>query len=70
MYNVKPIIKRPNGKTKSGRGFSPDEIAKAGITCFQAKQMGLPVDFRRKSIHESNIETLTRIAATPKQTEA
>jgi len=64
MYNAKPIIKRPHGKTKNGKGFSPDEIAKAGITCFQAKQMGIPVDFRRKSAHESNIETLTRIAKT------
>jgi ribosomal protein L13E len=64
MYTIKPAIKRPHGKTKNGKGFSPDELAKAGITCFQAKQMGIPVDFRRKSAHEGNIETLTRIVAT------
>jgi ribosomal protein L13E len=68
MYNIKPVIQKPDGKTKNGRGFSPNELAKAGITCFQAKQLGIPVDFRRKSEHESNIETLTRIAA--KKTEA
>jgi large subunit ribosomal protein L13e len=68
MYNIKPIIQRPHGKTKNGKGFSPNELEKAGITCFQAKQMGIPVDFRRKSTHQCNIETLTRITA--KQTEA
>jgi len=68
MCNLKPVIQKPDGKTKNGRGFSPNELAKAGITCFQAKQLGLPVDFRRKSEHESNIETLTNIVA--KKTEA
>ncbi|MCL2134374.1 MAG: ribosomal protein L13e [Candidatus Bathyarchaeota archaeon] len=64
MCNTKPIIKRPNGKTKNGRGFSPNELAKAGITCTQANQLGISVDFRRKSEHESNIEILkTQIAA-------
>jgi ribosomal protein L13E len=68
MYNIKPVIQKSDGKTKDGRGFSPNELTKAGITCFQAKQLGIPVDFRRKSAHENNIETLTRIAA--KKTEA
>ncbi|MCL2642112.1 MAG: ribosomal protein L13e [Candidatus Bathyarchaeota archaeon] len=63
MYNIKPTIQKPDGKTKSGKGFSPDELAKAGITCFQAKQLGIPVDFRRKSTHESNIEALTNVIA-------
>jgi ribosomal protein L13E len=58
MCNIKPTIQRPNGKTKNGRGFSPNELAKAGITCTQANLLGIPVDFRRKSEHESNVETL------------
>ncbi|MDR2707356.1 MAG: ribosomal protein L13e [Nitrososphaerota archaeon] len=58
MYDIKPTIKRPNGKTKAGRGFSPDELAQAGITYAQANQLGIPVDFRRKSAHENNIEVL------------
>jgi ribosomal protein L13E len=68
MCNLKPIIQKSNGKTKNGRGFSPNELAKAGITSFQAKQLGIPIDFRRKTAHEANIETLTRITA--KKTEA
>jgi len=66
MYTIKPVIKRPNGKTKSGRGFSPNELAKAGLTCTQANQLGIPVDFRRKSEHESNIEILKAQIATAK----
>jgi len=69
MHHVKPTIQRPNGKTKSGKGFSPDELAKAGVTPFQAKQLGLPVDFRRKTAHESNVEAL-KAHSTAKPSEA
>jgi ribosomal protein L13E len=58
MHHVKPTIQRLNGKTKDGKGFSPGELAKAGVSPFQAKQLGLPVDFRRKTAHESNVEAL------------
>jgi len=63
MYNIKPIIQRPNGKTKDGRGFSPNELAKAGITYAKANKLGIPIDFRRKSTHENNIETLKNTLA-------
>ncbi|MGD6808138.1 MAG: ribosomal protein L13e [Candidatus Bathyarchaeia archaeon] len=66
MHHIKPTIQRPNGKTKNGKGFSPNELAKAGVTALQAKQMGMPVDFRRKSEHESNIEALKAHAAAKK----
>ncbi len=66
MHHIKPTIQRPNGKTKCGKGFSRDELAKAGVSPFQAKQLGLPVDFRRKSVHESNIESLKAHAAAKK----
>ena len=63
MYSIKPTIKRPNNKTKAGRGFSPDELAQAGIIYTQANQLGIPIDFRRKSAHESNIEALKAYVA-------
>jgi len=69
MHHIKPTIKKPDGKTKTGRGFSPNELAKAGITILQAKQLGIPVDFRRKSVHESNIESL-KAHTTANKTEA
>lgn len=63
MHHVKPTTQRPNGKTKNGKGFSREELAKAGVSQFQANQLGLPVDLRRKSMHESNVEALKAHAA-------
>jgi ribosomal protein L13E len=62
MHHIKPTIKRLNGKTKSGKGFSPNELAKAGVNKLQAKELGLPVDYRRRTAHESNIEALKAYA--------
>jgi ribosomal protein L13E len=75
MHHVKPTIQRKNGKTKSGKGFSPNELAKAGVNKLQAKELGLPVDYRRKTAHDSNIEALKAHAkpakpAAAKKTEA
>jgi ribosomal protein L13E len=58
MHHIKPVILKPNGKQKPGRGFSPDELAKAGVNRLQARQMGLPVDYRRRTAHDDNIASL------------
>ena len=58
MHQIKPTIKKRNGKHKMGRGFSPDELAKAGVNKLQAKQMGLSVDFRRRTAHDANVATI------------
>jgi ribosomal protein L13E len=66
MHHIKPAIAKPNGKQKRGRGFSPNELAKAGVNRLQAKQMGLPIDYRRKTAHEDNIASLKAHAAQAK----
>lgn len=58
MHHIKPTITKQNGKQKLGKGFSPDEIKQAGISRQKAKQMGLPVDKKRKSIHDDNVKSL------------
>jgi large subunit ribosomal protein L13e len=58
MHHVKPTITAQNGKQKQGKGFSPDELKAAGISKQQAKQAGLPVDMRRKSSHDENVEAI------------
>jgi len=58
IHHVRPTIKRPKGKQKQGKGFSPDELKAAGVSKQQARYAGLPVDMRRKSSHEANVETL------------
>jgi ribosomal protein L13E len=58
MHHIKAIITKQNGKQSTGRGFSPSELEKAGVNKQQAKQMGLPVDVKRKSAHDENVATI------------
>ncbi len=58
MHHIKPTITKQNGKQKQGKGFSPNELKQAGITKQQATQLKLPVDMRRKSVHEENVATI------------
>ncbi len=65
MHHIKPIITAQNGKEKQGKGFSPDEIKEAGISKQKARQLKLPVDERRKSCHQENVDAIK--AHLPKQ---
>ena len=48
---------------RKGRGFSHRELEAAGLTFDDALWIGIPVDKKRKSMHEENIETLVEILA-------
>lgn len=58
--NIKPLAKCPKCPrgVRKGKGFSSQELIKAGIRTEDIKQFNLPLDKRRKSIHNQNIETL------------
>ncbi len=43
---------------RPGRGFSLSEIQKIGLSAPQARKLGLYVDPRRRSLHESNVKAL------------
>lgn len=58
MHHIKPRIQKQDGKQRSGRGFSPEELKKAGLNRADAKRLKLPADPRRKTAHEENIEAL------------
>ncbi|MCL2358868.1 MAG: ribosomal protein L13e [Nitrososphaerota archaeon] len=58
MHHIKPSFIKPNGKQKQGRGFSINELKAAGVSKQQAKKAGLPVDVRRKSQHDQNIQAI------------
>lgn len=58
MHHVKPIISKRNGKQKQGKGFSLNELKAAGVNKQQAKLAGLPVDIRRRSEHNENVEAI------------
>jgi ribosomal protein L13E len=58
MHHIKAVITKHNKKQSTGRGFSPTELKNAGVNVQQARQIGLPVDVKRKSAHDENIATI------------
>ena len=58
MHHIKPTITMKSGKQREGKGFSPDEVKKAGLKLADAKTLGIPVDFKRKTAHEMNITNI------------
>jgi large subunit ribosomal protein L13e len=58
MHHVKPVVVKKNGKQKRGKGFSPNELKAAGVSRQQAKIAKLPVDVRRKSQHDENVQAI------------
>jgi large subunit ribosomal protein L13e len=55
---LKPKIFKKGGKQRYGKGFSREELKKAGISFKEALKSGIPVDFRRKTIHMENVEAV------------
>ena len=56
---IEPTVKSSRtSQSRTGRGFSIDEIDQVGLPLKAARTMGLIVDMRRKTSHEDNIEVL------------
>jgi large subunit ribosomal protein L13e len=47
-----------NGRQRQGKGFSPEEIKQSGINAADARKLGIPVDRKRKTAHQENINAL------------
>ena len=58
MMAFKPKVFKKGGKQRFGRGFSREELKKAGISLKEALKLGIPVDFRRETVHQENIEAI------------
>ena len=58
MHHIKVVITKHNKKQSLGKGFSPTELEKAGVNKQQAKQIGLPVDVKRKTAHHQNVAAI------------
>jgi large subunit ribosomal protein L13e len=58
MHHIKPVITAQSGKERLGKGFSPDELKEAGLTAADARNLKIPVDRKRRTSHEENIEAL------------
>lgn len=57
VRNIDPIVQGAN-RWREGRGFSISEVKEAGISVFEARRIGIPVDTRRKTSFEENIDEL------------
>jgi ribosomal protein L13E len=62
MHHIKPEILTPSGKQRSGKGFSLEELKKAGLNKAEAKKLEILVDIRRRTAHDQNVEVLKAYA--------
>jgi len=58
MHHIVATITKRNGKKASSRGFSLSELKKACLTKQDAMKIGIPLDLKRKSAHDENVDTL------------
>jgi len=58
MHHIHAKILKPDGKQRSGKGFSKGEVKKAGLSPVDARKLGLPVDLRRRTVHDDNVATV------------
>ena len=65
---ISPMIFRSE-TVREGRGFSVAEVAAAGLNPGEAEILGIPVDLRRKSTHEENVEILKEYITAAKENE-
>ena len=55
-----PRVKGGNGEYRRGKGFSLGEVRAAGLTVADAAHLSFPVDRRRRSMHQVNLDTIER----------
>ena len=61
MASVRPKVKGGGGKVRQGRGFSRDELEKAGWDVEEAVGYDIVFDGRRKSCHDDNVTELKKL---------
>lgn len=55
---IMAVVFKKDGKPKEGRGFSTEELKKATLDPKRALKLGVPVDLKRRTLHEENVEAL------------
>jgi large subunit ribosomal protein L13e len=55
MKAIKAKVPKHPDRQRLGRGFSRDELKKAGTSLAEALKLGIPIDPRRKTMHEDNV---------------
>jgi len=58
MHHIKALVTSQNGHQRLGKGFSPDEMKEAGLNSADSRRLQIPIDRKRRTSHEENIQTL------------
>jgi ribosomal protein L13E len=58
MMVKRPKVSEKRGRRSLGKGYSPDELKKAGLSMSGAVKLHVAVDPRRKTAHEENVDAL------------
>ena len=58
MSTLRPKVHQRGGKQVEGKGFSLDELKKAGSSLTEAVKLRIAVDPRRRTVHDENVEVL------------
>lgn len=58
MVAIEPRVFKKSGKQRRGKGFSREEIKKAGSDPKQILKLGIRLDLKRRTAHEENVEAL------------
>lgn len=62
LGRLRAYVKHTYGRgTRPGRGFSVREIHASGLTTAAAQQVGIPIDWRRRTSYDFNIDALRRV---------
>lgn len=67
MKLIRPKILKKGAKRRYGRGFSREELKKAGLSLQEALKLGVSVDSRRRTAREENVEAVKTFLETAKQ---
>jgi len=55
MRHIRPVVQKKGDGWRGGKGFSHEELEKAGLNPMEVKRMKIPVDKRRTTAYEQNI---------------
>lgn len=55
MTAISPKVYKTHEKQRFGKGFSREELKKAGTDCREALRLGIRIDPKRKTAHEANV---------------
>ena len=66
MIAAEPRVFKAREKKRDGKGYSREELKKAGTSMNEALKLRIPLDPRRKTAHEENIEAVKTFIAQKK----